>query len=51
VLAAGVRDPRVPVVAAHGLTLEQVGYPCDAGTASAPHAEGSSPGVQPSGVA
>ena len=30
VLAAGVRDSRVPVVAAHGLTLEQVGYPPDA---------------------
>lgn len=27
VLAAGVRDPAVPVVAAHGLTLEEVGYP------------------------
>lgn len=27
VLAAGVRDSRVSVVAAHGLTLEEVGYP------------------------
>jgi tRNA pseudouridine38-40 synthase len=27
VLAAGVRDPRVSVLPAHGLTLEQVGYP------------------------
>lgn len=27
VLAAGVRDPRVLVVPAHGLTLEEVGYP------------------------
>lgn len=26
VLAAGVRDPRVPVVPSHGLTLEEVGY-------------------------
>jgi tRNA pseudouridine38-40 synthase len=30
VLAAGVRDQRVTVVAAHGLTLEEVGYPPDA---------------------
>ncbi len=30
VLAAAVRDSRVPVVAAHGLTLEEVGYPPDA---------------------
>jgi tRNA pseudouridine38-40 synthase len=29
VLAAGVRDPAVAVVAAHGLTLEQVEYPAD----------------------
>ncbi|HQR27501.1 MAG TPA: tRNA pseudouridine(38-40) synthase TruA [Nocardioides sp.] len=29
VLAAGVRDPAVPVVPAHGLTLEEVGYPAD----------------------
>jgi len=29
VLSAGVRDPAVGVVAAHGLTLEQVGYPAD----------------------
>ena len=27
VLAAGVRDPAVPVVPPHGLTLEEVGYP------------------------
>jgi len=27
ILAGGVRDPRVPVLPAHGLTLEQVGYP------------------------
>ena len=30
VLAAGVRDPAVPVVPAHGLTLEEVAYPPDA---------------------
>jgi len=30
VLTAGVRDSRVPVVAARGLTLEEVGYPPDA---------------------
>ncbi|HET7431070.1 MAG TPA: tRNA pseudouridine(38-40) synthase TruA [Nocardioides sp.] len=30
VLAAGLRDPAVPVVPAHGLTLEEVGYPDDA---------------------
>jgi tRNA pseudouridine38-40 synthase len=29
IMAAGVRDPAVPVVAAHGLTLERVGYPED----------------------
>jgi tRNA pseudouridine38-40 synthase len=29
VLAAGVRDPRVTVVHAHGLTLEEVAYPAD----------------------
>jgi tRNA pseudouridine38-40 synthase len=29
VLAAGVRDPAVTVVHAHGLTLEEVGYPAD----------------------
>ncbi len=29
VLAAGVRDPRVTVVHAHGLTLEEVAYPPD----------------------
>lgn len=29
VLAAGVRDPAVTVVAPHGLTLEEVGYPPD----------------------
>jgi tRNA pseudouridine38-40 synthase len=27
ILAAGVRDPRITVLPAHGLTLEQVGYP------------------------
>jgi tRNA pseudouridine38-40 synthase len=30
VLRAGVRDPGVGVVPAHGLTLEEVGYPADA---------------------
>ncbi|HSV37743.1 MAG TPA: tRNA pseudouridine(38-40) synthase TruA [Nocardioidaceae bacterium] len=30
VLANAVRDPRVGVLAAHGLTLEEVGYPADA---------------------
>ena len=30
VLAAAVRDPAVTVVHAHGLTLEEVGYPDDA---------------------
>jgi tRNA pseudouridine38-40 synthase len=30
VLRAGVRDPAVPVVPAHGLVLEEVGYPGDA---------------------
>ena len=30
VLAAGVRDPAVRVLPAHGLTLEEVGYPPDA---------------------
>lgn len=30
VLAAGVRDAAVTVVPAHGLTLEEVGYPADA---------------------
>ncbi len=30
VLAAAVRDPAVPVVPAHGLTLEEVDYPDDA---------------------
>ena len=29
VLAAGIRDPAVTVVAPHGLTLERVGYPTD----------------------
>jgi tRNA pseudouridine38-40 synthase len=29
VLSAGVRDPRVTVVAAHGLVLEEVTYPPD----------------------
>ncbi len=30
VLQGRARDPRVPVVAPHGLTLEEVGYPADA---------------------
>lgn len=30
ILAAGVRDSAVPVVSAHGLTLEEVGYPAGA---------------------
>jgi tRNA pseudouridine38-40 synthase len=34
VLASGARDPRVTVVHAHGLTLEDVGYPDDAGLAA-----------------
>jgi tRNA pseudouridine38-40 synthase len=34
VLAAGVRDSAVTVVPAHGLTLEEVGYPDDAGLAA-----------------
>ena len=34
VLAAGVRDPRITVVAPHGLTLEEVAYPDDADLAS-----------------
>ena len=34
VLAAGVRDAGVAVVPAHGLTLEEVGYPEDAGLAA-----------------
>ncbi len=34
VLAAGVRDAAVTVVPAHGLTLEEVGYPPDAALAS-----------------
>ncbi len=29
ILAAGARDPRVQVLPAHGLTLEEVGYPDD----------------------
>ena len=29
ILAAGTRDPRVPVVEPHGLVLEEVGYPTD----------------------
>jgi tRNA pseudouridine38-40 synthase len=33
VLAARVRDPAVPVVGPHGLCLEEVGYPADAGLA------------------
>ena len=34
VLAAGVRDPAAPVVGPHGLCLEEVGYPADAGLAA-----------------
>jgi tRNA pseudouridine38-40 synthase len=34
VLAARLRDPAVPVVPAHGLTLEEVGYPDDADLAA-----------------
>lgn len=34
VLAAGVRDPGVPVLPPHGLCLEEIGYPPDAGLAS-----------------
>jgi tRNA pseudouridine38-40 synthase len=34
VLAAGVRDPRVGVAPAHGLVLEEVGYPEPAGLAA-----------------
>ena len=34
VLKARARDPRVTVVHAHGLTLEEVGYPADADLAS-----------------
>jgi tRNA pseudouridine38-40 synthase len=34
VLAAGVRDPAVPVVPPHGLCLAEVGYPADAGLAA-----------------
>ena len=34
VLRRGERDPRVTVVHAHGLTLEEVGYPDDAGLAA-----------------
>ncbi|WP_246006274.1 tRNA pseudouridine synthase A [Georgenia muralis] len=34
VLAAGRRDPGVTVAAAHGLTLEEVAYPPDAGLAA-----------------
>jgi tRNA pseudouridine38-40 synthase len=30
VLAAGIRDPAVPVIPPHGLCLEEVGYPPDA---------------------
>ena len=34
VLAARARDPAAPVVAAHGLCLEEVGYPAEAGLAA-----------------
>jgi len=34
VLAAGVRDPAVPVVGPHGLCLEEVGYPAEGGLAT-----------------
>lgn len=34
VLAAGVRDPRVRVMPAHGLSLEEVAYPADADLAA-----------------
>ena len=34
VLAARVRDPAAPVVGPHGLCLEEVGYPADAGLAA-----------------
>jgi tRNA pseudouridine38-40 synthase len=34
VLTAGIRDPGVPVVPPHGLCLEEVGYPPDAGLAA-----------------
>ena len=34
VLAAKARDPAVPVVPPHGLCLEEVGYPADAGLAA-----------------
>jgi len=34
VLRAGVRDPAVTVAPAHGLTLEEVGYPADADLAA-----------------
>jgi tRNA pseudouridine38-40 synthase len=37
VLAAGVRDPAVAVVPAHGLTLEEVGYPSDDEVAARAH--------------
>jgi tRNA pseudouridine38-40 synthase len=37
ILAAAVRDPAVAVVAAHGLTLEEVGYPDDADLAAQAH--------------
>jgi tRNA pseudouridine38-40 synthase len=34
VLAAGVRDPAVPVVPPHGLCLAEIGYPADGGLAA-----------------
>lgn len=34
ILAAGARDPRVKVMPAHGLVLEEVGYPADADVAA-----------------
>jgi tRNA pseudouridine38-40 synthase len=34
ILRAALRDPAVAVVPPHGLTLEEVGYPDDAGLAA-----------------